>query len=402
MNICSNFKTKSQIIERKMPKILGNNQFRGKTIIALDVGYSAVKGISGNKTFIFPFFAKKVKNLQFIGELKENDILFRDNTTGEEWAIGSLAERLMDSSDLSQTTDTSIFTRYRYNSPIYKAITSAGLAIGLLETTGGNDIYLSTGLPSSYKNEDEAELKAALAKKYDISIKIGNDPYRTFRFALDDEHISVIEQPQGTLFATAFDKNGELLPDGKKILSSNSLICDIGFGTEDIFAIRGGIRVGEPLSYTDTGMRAVFEATIAEIKAELKKEYPNLAVDYKIFEFQKFLEKGVATFFDRGTMASRSIAFEEMLYRKNAELCKKSINRLMEEFDNLMDYENLIITGGTGESRFEQVEEMLAGLAHLNVLRGNQNDDSLPFVFSNARGYYMYQYLQLKKEMRAA
>jgi len=395
-NICSNFKTKSQIIERKMPKILGNNQFRGKTIIALDIGYSAVKGISGNKTFVFPFYAKKVKNLQFVGELKENDILFRDNTTGEEWAIGSLAERLMDSSDLSQTTDASIFTRYRYNSPIYKAITSAGLAIGLLETTGGNDIYLSTGLPSSYKSEDEAELKAALAKKYDISIKIGNDPYRTFRFALDDEHISVIEQPQGTLFATAFDKNGELLPDGKKILSSNSLICDIGFGTEDIFAIRGGVRVGEPLSYTDTGMRAVFEATIKELQKI------NAQASYKIFEFQKFLEKGVATYFDRATTASKEIPFEEMLYKNNAELCKKSINRLMEEFDNLMDYENLIITGGTGESRFEQIEEMLSGLSHLKVLRGNQNDDSLPFVFSNARGYYMYQYLQLKKEMRAA
>lgn len=392
MNNTANFKTKSLITERKMPKILGNNQYRGKTIVALDGGYSAVKGVSGNKTFIYPSYAKKVSNLQFVGELKDNDILLRDNLTGTEWAIGSLAERLMDRKDLEQTTDASLFTRYRYRSEIYKAIMSAGLAIGLLETVGGNDIYLATGLPSTYKDADGEELKDALSGEYNLSIKIGNEPYRTFRFNLDKEHISVMEQPQGTLLASAYDKNGEMLPNGRQIISSNSLIYDIGFGTEDIFAIRGGINNGHQ-TYSDTGMKSVFEATIKEIMEN------HTQANYKIFEFQKFLEKGIATYFDRATTSSKEVPFEEILLRKNSDLCKKSISRLLEEYDNLMDYEYLIVTGGTGESRFEQIKSMLSGLSHLTVLKGNQNDETLPFVFSNVRGYYMFQYLQLKREM---
>lgn len=396
------FKTQAMILEKKMPRILGNNQFAGKTILGVDGGYSSVKGISGNKAFIYPSYAKKVsESIQIVGQLKPTDILLRDNNTNTLWAIGALAENMIDRIDLAQITDDSLYTRYRYQSEIYKAIMSAAFAIGLLDTASGNDIFVSTGLPSTYKDEDSEELRSVLAGNYDLSIKIGDNPYRTFKFAIKPENINIMEQPQGTLLASAYDKNGELLPNGSDIISSNSIIYDIGFGTEDLFIIRNGINNGHK-TYTDTGMKAVFEATIAEIKAKLKKEDPNCAADFKIFEFQKYLEDGQAVYFDRKTYASKIVEFEEILRRKNSELNKKSIHRLMEEYDHLLDYKNLIVTGGTGESRFEEIKETLKGLKHLKVIRGNQNDDTLPFSFSNVRGYYMFQYLKLKSEMRMA
>lgn len=387
------FKTLSAIVEREMPKILGNNQYAGKTILGIDGGYSAVKIVSANKTAIYPSYAKILKeDLQIVGQLKDNDILLRDNITGNLWAIGSTAENMLDRKDLEETTDESLFTRYRYNSDLYKAIMSAGIAIGLLDTVSGNDIYITTGLPSSYLHEDGPELVRALAGDYDLSIKVGNADFRHLVFNIKPEHVTVIEQPQGTLTSCAFDKTGKLLPDGQNILTSNSIIWDMGFGTEDIFAIRGGVHL-KPKTYSDTNMRAVFEETIKELSTI------NPAANYKIFEFQKFLEEGKATYFNRSKFASEYIEFEEILRRKNRELCNKSIERLMETYDNLMDFKYLIVTGGTGESRFEQIKERLGGLSHLKILRCNQNDTSLPFSFSNANGYYLYQYFLIKKEL---
>lgn len=57
-----------------------------------------------------------------------------------------------------------------------------------------------------------------------------------------------------------------------------------------------------------------------------------------------------------------------------------------------LDY--LIVTGGTGESRFDMIEDALSGLT-VTVIKGNENAPDLPFVFSNVRGYYMSAYLRL-------
>ena len=37
-------------------------------------------------------------------------------------------------------------------------------------------------------------------------------------------------------------------------------------------------------------------------------------------------------------------------------------------------------------------------MATLNVVSGNQND-TLPIVYSNVRGYYMYQYNKIKADV---
>lgn len=274
------FKTKSEILEKSMPRILGNNQHKGKTIVAIDGGYSAVKGVSPNKVFRYPSFAKKAPQaLEVVGKVNATDLQYRDNTTGEIWLVGASAETMIEQVDIESTTDDSLYTRYRYDSPVYKVIMSTGLALGLLGTGSGNEIYLQTGLPATYKDRDQNKLINALSGDYDISIKVGNGDWATFKFALDEKHIFVMEQPQGTLCATAYDGNGNISQLGKNILSSNSIIFDVGFETEDIFSIRKGYKNSHE-TYTDTGMKSVFDGVIKEL---IERE-PD--ADYKIFAFQ--------------------------------------------------------------------------------------------------------------------
>lgn len=389
------FKTRSEIIEKKLPRINGNNQYKGKTIVALDIGYSGVKGASPNRVFTFPSYAKKTpKDLDVVGKIRPSDIQLRNDKTGECWLVGQAAETMMDQVDIESTTDVSLYTRYRYDSEVFKVLAMTGMALGLWGTGSGNDIYLQTGLPATYKDRDEGKIVSALCGDYAVSIKVGSGDWVPFQFTLDENHIDVMEQPQGTLCATAYD-NGVVSQMGKDILRSNSIILDIGFGTEDIFSIRSGYKNAHQ-TYSDTGMRAVFEAVIKQLQADHK----NYALETKIFELQRYMENGEVPYFDADEFQMHNLPFADILEEKNREICDKSIRRLMQDYGNLVGYNYLIVTGGTGESRFEQIKEMLSGLPTLQVLPGNLNTQDLAFSYSNVMGYYMLRHAKLAAEVR--
>ena len=74
----------------------------------------------------------------------------------------------------------------------------------------------------------------------------------------------------------------------------------------------------------------------------------------------------------------------------------------MQDYGNLMDYQYLLVTGGTGESRFNQIKERLSGLSKLEVIPGNLNTPDLPFAYSNVIGYYDIRHAKFMKEMQAS
>lgn len=391
------FKTRSEITPRKMPKINGNNQYKGRTIVALDGGYSAVKGASPERVFIYPSFAKLVPaGFEIVGNVEDSHIMYKDNKSGELWLVGQSAETLMDQGDLESITDSSMYTRYRYDSPMYKVLMATGLGLGLIGTPEGNEVYLQTGLPSEYKKADAPKLIAALSGDYDISVKVGTKQWNRFKFTLDEAHINVMEQPQGTLCSVAF-KNGEQTDFGAKVMAANSLILDIGFGTEDTFPIRHGMKIASK-TFSDTAMRAVFDGVISRVK----EEYSDCAIDVKIFELQKYLESGEIPFFDVSEFSMIYIPFGNILEKVNCELCEKSVLRLMREYQNMKDYQYLIVTGGTGESRFEQIKQKLSVIPTLTVLPGNMNTPDLSYTYSNVIGYYMLRYASMMREMKKA
>lgn len=384
------FKTRSEILDRKMPCVVGNNQHRGKTVIALDGGYSSVKGVSPERTFTFPSYAKKIeKELEAITAVKGFDIQYRDNTTGEIWLVGQSAMSFMNQDDLESTTDASLYTRYRYNSDVFRVIMATGLAIGCIGV-GNNEIFLQTGLPALYKDRDEGKIIEALKGEYDISLKLGSREWIDFKFDLPADHIFVMEQPQGTLCACAYGANGPTA-EGINLLKSNTIILDIGFGTEDIFSIRAGYKNGHQ-TYTDTGMRSVFDETLKTLEKET-----GLPIETKIFELQNFLEDGKLPVFNPDTISFENVEFGDVLDKKNRELCEKSVLRLLPEYNNLKDYKYLIVTGGTGECRFDQIKKMLQGISSLTVLPGNLSYPDLAFSYSNVLGYYAFRHAKLKK-----
>ena len=94
------FKEKTQIIVKQNPSVS-----ESCWMIAIDLGFGAVKGFSENKVFSFPNFARKVENFtNLIGTPADNDIYYRD-AKGTVWAIGETAQALITTRSEEHTSE---------------------------------------------------------------------------------------------------------------------------------------------------------------------------------------------------------------------------------------------------------------------------------------------------------
>lgn len=385
MNTAS-FKTRTIFTERK------NESVDNYWTIALDIGYSAVKGFSNNMIYCFPSYARKITSpmLNF-GDANFSDIQYKDNTTGEIWAVGEAAQNMIFSDETKDSVE-SLYGRNRYYSDMFKVIARVGMALGMIKNKFGDPtgkpLILQTGLPPKYIKSDSEMLKDALAGTHDFSIKRGSKPWISFSFSLPQNNIFIMAQPMGTLFSIATDNKGNQIPEAKKYFKSNMLIFDPGFGTLDTFNIRNST-IASSETRDDLGMKRVLSETVAEIYNLHKQEVSVPAM-------QKYLEKGTIMVQDRKNRISTNVPFGNILEQANKKICFEALKNIDSLYNGLFDHDYLVVTGGTGAAWNAYIKEYYKGLSNLTIIPGNQNDN-IPYIFSNVRGYYLYLISRLKR-----
>ena len=88
------FKTRSETIHRAAPCPANH------WIIGLDIGYSAIKGMSPNKIYSVPAYARKIPADRVrLNEPSETDIYYKAEN-GDIWVVGSLAYNELSASDV--------------------------------------------------------------------------------------------------------------------------------------------------------------------------------------------------------------------------------------------------------------------------------------------------------------
>lgn len=383
------FRTKTEFIKRD------NGMISPTWEIAIDIGYSAVKLFSPNIISRFPSYAKRVdQGFSYAAEPPVNSILYKNLDTNEMWLVGEEAQNNMDRGDTSDS-EAILYSRDRYDSDIFHVISEVGLGIGLMDNEyrsyGGERIVVQTGLPEKYMS-DEERIKESLEGAHHFAIKIGRGTWQEFGFHIVDNNIYVMSQPKGTLFSVCINKDGSWHPDAKKYLSSSILVFDPGFKTLDLFPIKNG-QVGNGETYSDLGMMRVFQET-----TKMLREHTKGHVDVPVPAIQKYLEEGKVPYLNKKTFESEEYRLDDFLAKACNDICEEAIHRMVNAVD-LTDYKYLIITGGTGAAWAHNIEEKFKKITTLQIIHGNQNDN-LAFVFSNVRGYYLYRYNKLAKEVR--
>lgn len=382
----SNFKTKTIMLERK--NVMTDDAWG----IALDIGYSSVKGISPNAVYSFPSYARKITaDALSFGTPANTDIQYKDLETGEMWAVGAVAQDMI-LIDESNDSTSALYGRHRYFSPMFKVIARVGLALGMMVNDWGNptgkNLVLQTGLPPAYLKSDTELIKEALSGEHLFEMKIGQRAWKEFKFTLPEENIRVMAQPMGTLLSIATDNNGRLVPEAKKYFSSAMLIFDPGFGTLDVFNIRNR-SINSYETFDNLGMKRVLQETSNGIFDKYK-------VEVSIPAMQKFLQDGNVTTFNRKERKTKKEPFADILEESSKRICTEALKQIDTIFNNLIDHQYFVITGGTGAAWKEFIKDYYKDMETLTIVEGNQND-TLPFIFSNVRGYYLYQYGKLKK-----
>ena len=378
MKDTSNFRTKTDFKPRE------NGKIDGTWPVALDIGYSAVKLFSPNIVSRFPSYAKRIdEGFNFVGNIPWYSILYRNDDAGEKWIVGQMAQDLMSSADTSDS-EQSLYGRDRYGHAMFKVVAETGLGIGLMENEFGgpkNDkIVIQTGLPEKYMR-DEYDLRDVLSGHHNFSLKVGNDDWKNFSVDIENNNIFVMSQPKGTLFSVSISQDGRFHKDAAKYLSSSVIVFDPGFGTLDIFPVRSGT-VGQGETYPDLGMERILSDTTKAI-------WENLRVNVPVPAMQKYLATGKVRQVDKKKMVSKDVPFGDFLARASENVCNEAIERMKSAF-TLGDYNYMIITGGTGAAWYNQIVEKFKDWETLKIIQGNQNDD-LPFVYSNVRGYYYFR-----------
>lgn len=360
--------------------------------LAMDIGYSSVKGFSPNKVFCSPSYAiKAAEGVLQLAESSKTDILYKDETG--LWYVGELAQVMTDKDDTNDNVAT-LYGRKRYNSPMFKVLARAGLGLGMLEneygSPEGKTVVLQTGLPPAYAKTDAPLLRKALAGVHKFELKVGTGKWTKFNFELPEDNINIMAQPLGSLVSFTVDANGRRIPDYKKYLNSNVsiLIDDAGFGTDDFFDIKNG-RVVAEYTRDDLGMKRVFEETSREF-------YKRYGVEMPVHTMQNYLQKGEYPKFNVDTMSQDMVSFADILEEMNKKVCMEAINYMKSTFNYLQNHQYLLITGGTGAARMNMVKDHFSKMATLQVIGANAND-TLPHIFSNVRGYYYHLVQRLEK-----
>lgn len=383
------FKTKTIFEERP------NGSVPGMWGIALDIGYSSVKGFSPTQSYTFPFYARKIsENMLALGRPNEYEMLYKDNVTGELWRVGSSAIDII-TSDESKDSVTSLYGRNRYFSPMFIVIARTGLGIGMMEnrfgSPNGKNLVVQTGLPPAYLKNDTPLIKEALSGEHDFSIKIGERPWQNFQFSLPEDNIYVMPQPMGTLLSIATNKEGYQIKEANDYFNSNILIFDPGFGTLDVFNIKNRL-IDSYETFDDLGMKRVLQETSDEI-------FKKYNVEISVPAMQKNLGQGTITITNRKERRTFEVPFGDILEEASKKVCLEALGKIENIYNNLFDHQYLVITGGAGAAWENIIKEQYQNMETLKIISGNQND-TLPCIFSNTRGYYMYLLGKLKKMAR--
>ena len=353
-----------------------NTNTKGLHIIGLDMGYSAPKCVHENGHFIFPNYCKKITGEMF-GELNKSDLIYVDLETGDKYCVGDMA--IASLTEDSVVAEEAMYGRNHYLHPNFKIMYHVALGLALWDiTTDGSDVFIQTGLPPAYITKDKPYLRSVLEGHHVFDVFMGSQK-RHFDVTITAENVDVMYQPMGTYNSIIFDDFGNPVKEAPSFARSKLLVLDGGFGTLDKFFVSAN-QLEKRETDANLGMKRVLEET----RNMMKRDF---GIEVSIPAMQQCLKSGKVKVIDITTFSTREYEIGDYLEQANAIVREEALDSIKDYIAMGMKY--LFITGGTGAAWYDFFKDKLEATG-IKVIAGNENT-SLPMVYANARGYYMYR-----------
>lgn len=229
--------------------------------IGIDIGYSAVKIVAGNRRATFPSVVGSPDRARFA--FNQQDSILLTMPDGNRVLVGDGA--IAQSQFLNRRED-----RNWIQSPGYYALMLA--AFTEITTASRVDLDIVTGLPIAFYLGD----KDAVRERFLGSHKVTREGRHAQVFQVNS--CTVIPQPFGTLFAVAMDNQGRAV---KKKYHGNVGLIDIGGKTTNILSVK---RLGE-IGHETSSINAGTWNVVRQLKSWLSNNYPDLDLrDHEIVE----------------------------------------------------------------------------------------------------------------------
>lgn len=347
-------------------------------LCGIDIGYSGIKIQSPFNASVIPSIVVREKNDAplIVGA---DDIRYRDEK-GRVWYVGSLAKKtLLHGSTAVKTT--TLLGRQRIQSEDFLVQLRIGLFFAKLKglPEGGYDlddrpVKVQTGLPPEFIVQDSEELKNKFVGEHKFSVKVGRRPWVSSRIKLDTKDVFICKQPFGTLMANVINEDGVMT--NPTLLKKNVLILDAGFHTTDTFHCIQGTREGIALTWENYAMQEVYQRTCDNIL-----EATGNKTDISVYSLEKAFDTGVVHYGSR----KEPYNFIKDFYRNLKEVCLELINDLNAAYNNMMNVDVILLTGGTGVAWEKYIREYYKETQALEiVLAGDGKNTSR----ANVKGYY--------------
>lgn len=353
----------------------------------IDIGYSAIKVKSPNNGSVIPSLCVRVTDDEPL-VVGGTDIRYRDDE-GNVWFVGSLAKKVISSDDaLSKTNN--LLSRNRLQSEEFLVQIRVAMFFCKLQDIKSDYVLderplkIKTGLPPQYMKKDSQIIKERFIGTHKFSIKIGKYNWKEVCITIGENDVSVCRQPFGTLMSCAMNSDGQYT--NVQLLHKNLLVVDPGFFSVDtLYTMQGSSRDGDSITWDNLGMKEVFQRTCNDIAKSTNNQ-----ADIDVYQLEKSLSKGVVYYGSR----KQEYNYVKDFKRNLREVCLEFIKRLNATYNNMLDVDVIILTGGTGLAWKEIIEEEYKDMTGLTIMIANNGYD---IVSANVQGYYNFLVASLKK-----
>lgn len=332
--------------------------------IAVDPGFDTVKVIANGKFFKFPFNTEKTDEKKISNMTVGNDFIFYRNKDNETWRIGQYARELLyekkDSYDIEEKMK-SFYSEKRFVSSEFTiglrtAIAMAVLKLNLYKELNDFKIYIMVALPHAVRDNYSTQVKSVLCGNHDYFMRIGKGEEQEYNFFIEEDNIFTVSQTVASILGETSDDEGNIDEDKFYYLSDGpTLVIDGGFYTIGEVAVDRGGSINEEKTFSDT------EHAMKNINIEISKEIEKHRPDIKYYLIEYLMTKNEGKLKYLKNEKAQIIDLNVLKKEKIKEMSSKFIESLNRKYNNLLDFNYVLVTGGTGSRYYEYLKEYYVG-----------------------------------------